>query len=166
MPVTTAKGLRRCVLKLLEKHENRYDAPLEEYLRSLLGLFWSHRGDKLSYSLMASLLEQSFSTLPVPFNEAWMAYTDPPEIDELDGYVWTEHVLLFQIADLRRMEDKEMKSPFLYLGVVSPTGNSWYNFDPLTYLECATQGLVSQRTEIPKGWATLGLLLELGRVYE
>jgi hypothetical protein len=80
VPVSTVKGLRRCVLKLLEKHENRYDAPLEEYLRSLLGLLWSHRGIAFSFSFMASLFDQSFSSLPVPFDEAWMANTEPRKL--------------------------------------------------------------------------------------
>jgi hypothetical protein len=89
--------------------------------------------------------------------------------------------VLFQIAELRRFGERkqeeygkfaEYAKKYKYMGLKSPTGHDWYNWDPFTYLECATGGLVvhSKWTapEFKEGnsWAVLAYVLEWGRIYE
>jgi len=89
----------------------------------------------------------------------------------------------FQIAELRRFSEKkpeeygryaEYASKYKYMGLESPTGEGGtsYNWDPFTYLECATAGLVANsRWQIPEcetgsSWSVLAYVLEWGRTYE
>jgi len=89
----------------------------------------------------------------------------------------------FQIAELKRFSEKkpeeyprsaEYASKYKYMGLESPTGEGGasYNWDPFTYLECATAGLVANsRWQIPEfetgsSWRVLAYILELGRTYE
>jgi hypothetical protein len=68
------------------------------------------------------------------------------------------------------MRDNQLKNKYRYMGVSSPTGNSWYNFDVFTYLECGTRGMGDNNREGVESsacdWATLAVMLELGRIYE
>jgi hypothetical protein len=72
-----------------------------------------------------------------------------------------EGVLAFQIADLRRMAGKELHF------------DSWHHSGPCTYLESGMRGYldharvghVSADPELCT-WGTLGLILELGAIYE
>ncbi len=54
-------------------------------------------------------------------------------------------------------------------GVESPTGHSWYNFEPLIYLECALAGISANNVDggsLTPGWRPFAWFLELGRMYE
>jgi len=89
---------------------------------------------------------------------------------------------VFQIADLQRFAKKKPEeygkyahyaTKYKHFGLKSPTGHDWYNWDPFTYLECATAGLVDHAQSAPppefeygKSWAVLAYLLEWGRMYE
>ena len=58
-----------------------------------------------------------------------------------DGYAAWEARLDEQIRDLREMEATgTLADEHRYYGVDAPSGARWYNFDPRTYLECATAG--------------------------
>jgi hypothetical protein len=49
--------------------------------------------------------------------------------------------VLRQIVDLHEMKEFGVTdSKLKYFGMDSPRGQRWYNFDPCTFLECATQG--------------------------
>jgi hypothetical protein len=89
--------------------------------------------------------------------------------------------VLFEIAELRRFAEKkpeeygkyaEYATKYKSMGLESPTKHTWYNWDPFTYLECATAGLVANSKwtgpEFKEGnsWAVLAYVLELGRSYE
>ncbi len=55
------------------------------------------------------------------------------------------------------------------IGSESPTGHTWYNFDPLSYLECALAGMSACDEDVlpvPPGWRYFATFLELGRMYE
>jgi len=57
--------------------------------------------------------------------------------------------LLSQVVDLERMrQDGTLDNPYRYFGIGAPATHqrmanprSWFNFDPLTYLECAARGM-------------------------
>jgi hypothetical protein len=57
------------------------------------------------------------------------------------GFDSWESFALRQIVDLREMAEQGMlKDEQRYFGIDSPRGQRWYNFDPCTFLECATAG--------------------------
>lgn len=62
-------------------------------------------------------------------------------MDGLEGYDSFRGTLIRQIVDLREMDENGFfKSEHRYLSVCSPRKSNWYNFDPLTYIECAMAG--------------------------
>ena len=77
--------------------------------------------------------------------------------------------LLFQIADLHRMQGNTLEGEWRYFGSESPSGNTWYNFDPMTYLECALAGMSASNEDaepITSGGRAFPGFLELRRLYE
>jgi hypothetical protein len=108
---------------------------LEEYLRALWHLGSGHRAtEQLSLESFAQLLAASFAVEVPAFDPAWRSLADARA-----GFLrWT---ILLQIVDLREMSEAGMLADqFRYLGIDAPRGSWWYNFDPLTYLECAAAG--------------------------
>ena len=90
-------------------------------------------GKMPSYALFACLLRESFTSPPAEFGASWLGITKPlSEKADVDDFEAVEQVLLFQIADLNRMGEDIWGDPHRYLGRTSPTGNTWYNFDPAT----------------------------------
>lgn len=179
---------------LPQKHANR---DLEEYLRALLSLALDRKNEMPSIHLFYQLLDGAFTAPPLAFQDEWLAVTQSPDDNPMSykftnpeifqaadlttgaGYAdftFLQQVLIFQIADLHRMRNKELKDEMRYFGVTSPTGNAWYNFDPYTNLECGLRCLEDnldledengQKPEpIEISWKTLGQILEMGRVYE
>ena len=69
---------------------------------------------------------------------------------------FTQNVLIFQIAELHRMRDKELQNPQRYSGINSETDNWWYNFDPFTNLECGAEWFLdsadSEEDDISADW--------------
>ena len=189
---------RTAVLGILDEQEPTYTHSLEEYLISFWEVTTQYKAEPVSYPFIISIIKEVFATKPMPFNTQWLLYenelfwewddeqgfyfTKIPcnerwEISEtnVDPYYILEHTLLLQIADLHLMRDRQLKDPYRYYGVDSPTGHRWYNFDVFTYWECATRGmddhmrssgsLIRHRFNTCT-WATLALLLELGSTYE
>lgn len=138
------------------------------------------------------MLAEAFVTQPAAFDQTWLRYEQPLDYNYQDGqYVLYEydgyqekiieedvdalqilkHTILFQIADLHRMQGDQLENEFRYLGLQSPTGNSWYNFDVFSYLSCAMHGMSdgSGDENVPFArcdWAELASILCLGRLYE
>jgi hypothetical protein len=159
--------------------ETAYTGSLEEYLRALWQLLQSHEQDQPSYALFGQLLAKAFITEPAAFDSTWLAYQSPPEDFLLEPYQVADpfavlrHLLLYQIADLRRMQEAGMlDNPGVFLGVTSPTGYSWYNFSPEGFLSCAARGsqdagaMNPSATEPACTWTDLAILLYLGQIYE
>jgi len=154
---------------------------LEEYLRALWSLLLQYPQDgKITYLRFAGALDQAFLVDPLPFDEAWLQYTAPPDMirtrpnvalrqEKNSVFAVFERMICYQIADLHRMKEAGMldKSPnILYLGLQSPTGHSWYNFEPASFLECATAGFSDNDVEVDAHWGVFAGLLWLGQVYE
>jgi hypothetical protein len=139
-----------------------------------LRLVQGNRVADVTYDWVAAVLRESFVVDAAPFEEAWFEYTDLPEEDRVeDDFEFLRLTVLFQIADLRRMVGNQLEDPHRGLGVRSPTGHSWYNFQPLGYLECAMRGFADnlavgklREYEINCNWQALAIILELGRLYE
>ena len=86
-----------------------------------------------------------------------------------DPWQYACAVIIFQVAELRRMRGQELQNELRHYGITSEAGYSWYNFDPLTLLECGAQGLedrLGEETAVAEDWSLLGDLLDLGRYYE
>lgn len=175
---------------LVESFEDRFKSPppLELYLRSLWWVVSQEQHMPLTAELVATWLEQAFTQEPPPFDPQWDE-CQPPETAESATFATWEALILFQIADLRRMAEAGMlKNEYRYFGITSPSGAIWYNFDPITYLECGVRGTIGGYAEdevivvIPPtagetadspiiplssfGWGLFIELLECGQWYE
>ena len=79
----------------------------------------------------------------------------PEETEHLSAFAYTQAVILFQIAELHRMKDKELHNEMRSFGITSETGYDWYNFNPLDLLECGARGLcdyIGEDETIPNDW--------------
>ena len=74
-----------------------------------------------------------------PFDPTFRVESDEPAGGAShDG---TDRRLRAQIVDLREMaEEGTLEDEHRYFGVDAPSGARWYNFDPLTFLECGARG--------------------------
>lgn len=90
--------------------------------------------------------------------------------DKHGGLAYSAEVIKFQLAELSRMRASgQLAGESKFFGIVSPSGHSWYNFDPFSLLECGARGLMDHAGEdapVRGGWEMLGELLEMGRTYE
>ena len=169
-------------VKILSKTTAKtYEGSLEEYLRALWVVIQDNKGHEVTYTLLAKLLEDAFKTQPLPFQEDWLKYTAFPKgvggnLETIkDKFGFMRDILLFQIADLHKMKANGTldKSPeLLWLGINSPTGHSWYNLHPSSFLNSARRGIVdslepgtSSYNEICD-WGDFSIFLWLGQNYE
>ncbi|WP_051620875.1 hypothetical protein [Paenibacillus sp. UNC451MF] len=168
MNIATSVDLGAFIQKLLQTKGSQYEHSLESYLRSLYTNVLLHENNLMSYSLLGELLEASFDTLPSDYDEHWNRYNRPPSPDTAaNGFMYAKEVLLFQIYDLREMERQEQENKYRFLGTISRTNHTWYNFDIFSYLECGASGLEDHLGEVTQcDWFTFGKFLELGRLYE
>jgi hypothetical protein len=160
---------------------------LEEYLRALWQLLRQAEGDEISFSKFSQALHDAFFADPLPFDEEWLQYTpsielittrprdltfpSPGDLKSDSGRTASFALFLtmicYQIADLHRMaETGQLNSKYRYYGLTSPTGYSWYNFDPLSYLKCAAAGLKDHCLHTDASWDVFALFLWLGQLYE
>lgn len=173
---------------LNDKFENR---ELETYLLSLLSLVEQKKNQNLTADLLLNLLQNAFTSEPTEFNPEWLSITTAPDenimskkftnpeinlpidksvVSDKSGIDYSIAVLKFQIAELHKMKGKQLDDDMRYFGIDSETGNRWYNFDPMTNLECGARCILDSENDEDKefivSWQTLGELLEMGRIYE
>ncbi len=136
----TNRDLYRFVLQFMENHRKNART-LEEYLRALWSLVGHYKNSE-AFTLedFARVLEAALtSELPESVSASWESR--PFEIPEDAGFEEWEREILSQIALLREMEsDGTLEHEQRYFGMQAPDGDSWYNFDPPTYLECGIVG--------------------------
>ncbi|MCU0434546.1 MAG: hypothetical protein MUC87_13920 [Bacteroidia bacterium] len=176
------------IVKLGDEFENR---DLETYLLALLNLVEQEKSHNLTSDLLLKLLKTAFIAQPKDFNPEWLSINTAPDenimskkftnpeinsminksvVSDKTGIDYTIAVLQFQIAELHKMKGKQLDNDVRYFGLDSETGNRWYNFDPITNLECGARCIVDGADDDDKefmvNWQTLGELLEMGRIYE
>jgi hypothetical protein len=113
---------------------------LEEYLRALWRLGSAEQAkDQLTLACFSGLLVAAFQEPAPAFVPGWQDIAE--EEGTHAGYPRWERTIFSQIVDLREMRDAGMlANEHRYFGVDAPRGRRWFNFDPLTYLECAVEG--------------------------
>lgn len=139
--IRTNRDFYLAILDLIERQRGASSRSLEKYLTALWsrGLQLRDQQD-LTAETVFSLLCVAFDSPVPPFNEAWRANPCGESIESSAFGVWEDRIIR-QIVDLREMDEAgTLDNEHRYLGVQSPRGSYWFNFDPCTYCECATVG--------------------------
>ena len=115
--------------------------PLEQYPRTLWSLSRQREpADSFSASEFFELLSEAGTFTVPPFEESWRARYQADSHEET-GFPGWEAEILCQIVDLRELEESgKLNDSHSYLGLTSPRGKIWYNFNPSAFLECGVAG--------------------------
>lgn len=136
----TNRDLYLAINDLSVQHKD-CDRSLEVYLLAVLNRAprFCDR-ESLTLSEFYDLLACGFTHDPVPFDDVWRDQYDNLPHEDNDYAGWRATVIR-QIVDLRELEEcGTLENELRYFGVSAPRGSYWFNFDPLTYLECAMAG--------------------------
>jgi hypothetical protein len=160
-------------------HSGNSRNDLEAYHRALWKLIVAKRDTQPSWTLFLEFLTQALTDEPLDFNPNWLDVSkDGHQIEyemqtKLSDFDFLSQTIRFQIAELRRMRDAgyyQRDPNTLYMGVNSPTGNTWYNLFPDSYLTCAIAGYFNQTSDEMSleeaTWRELAVFLIYGRLYE
>lgn len=161
-----------------------YQGDLSAYLRSLLRVAIGAKHSEVSYQLLRDVIVGAFRAEPLPLEKSWFEVREPDDFSLSDeppssqvgprhGFDLFERTIQFTVADFERMREAgqlDQDAARLYFGIESPTGASWYNFDPETFWECSLRGysdhLWRMPDDTPATWHLLADLIVLGRIYE
>jgi hypothetical protein len=137
---------------------------LESYVRSLLRLSQPFGGrTSLTPAEFFNLISGAFDAAPVDGDTTPAAEQPSPSVTT--GFADWQSTLVQQMTDLREMDAAgQLASDLRYFGLDAPRGGRWYNFDPITYLECGLAGALggwepddaTGRTFVPGPVAVLG----------
>lgn len=163
-----SEDLRVPLISALNATGGRYKRSLERYLLAVRAVVLQSRIGGPSWKDIAGWLVEALDSSPAEYDEAWAEYSGPPGEGQLEAKEEFDVTLQFQIADLVRMRNCRPSDAGDYFGRNSPDGHDWYNFDTVTYLECALAGISDNAGDEPlaAGWRNFALFLELGRLYE
>lgn len=184
----TNRDLYLFVRGIKEWYGQVHNRTLESYLSALWRVVSRRPPDSPTIEDFVGWVRVAFNSEPTPFDPQWLDIRpdyshDPATYDDCMTR------LLFQVADLHRMREAGVfENEYRYFGITSPGGSLWYNFDPLSYLECAVRGKYGgyEAAEVivtippPEGesadspifeidsftWQDFADLLELGQLYE
>ncbi|MEM7431643.1 MAG: hypothetical protein AAF351_06850 [Pseudomonadota bacterium] len=162
------KPLQDAVFAAINRFSNTSVLDLGSYLLNIWGQCVPIAETNPPWQEVGEIIAGAFTPRQTPEPINVMQRIDAPRLDESAGWREFEDTILFMVADLRRMRDGALKDQCRYFGVQSPTNYSWYNFDPLTFLECGLAGLsdLGQHTSCQSNWGTFALFLESGAGYE
>ena len=144
--ISTLDDLTHFLLELSFVEAPYFEGSLEEYLRALWSVIEQHRHDPVSPDLVASLFWRAFAAQPTPFDESWFEYDRLPPLrskEAIGQYEYLKQTIVYQIADLRRMDQAgllECDLSALWGGIDSPSGRRWYNLSLGDFLESAARG--------------------------
>jgi hypothetical protein len=142
----TNRDIYKMVTGFSETVEKQSMPSLEKYLSALWSVVSQEQDAPLTAEKFVEWLEKAFVTPAPDFNPDWLQRKSYNE-ESSDFQGW-EDLIVFQIADLRRMDEAgALQDEYRYYGIDSPSGSRWYNFDPLTYLECGVRGALGGYTE-------------------
>jgi hypothetical protein len=143
--IKTIGDFREYLLLLANGKATTTSRSLEAYLRALWGLIQQAQAHQVTHALLGQLADDAFLAEPLPFDENWLQYDAPPHLHETDNaqtFSVLQHMICYQIADLHCMDQAHLlENKLRFFGIDSPTGYTWYNFDPSSYLECAARGV-------------------------
>jgi hypothetical protein len=113
---------------------------LEEYLRALLSLAATFQTEPgLTLQELFSICSAAFEATPSPVRASWFSVSE--DASPSTGYERWYAILVSQIVDLVEMTRLGIiNDPERYFGIDAPRGGRWYNLDPCSYIECATEG--------------------------
>jgi hypothetical protein len=152
--------------------------PTEVYLRKLLGQLVQCQGLQPSPELFIDIFESSLNAEPVEIEGNWYELKEPKlfsnlgEIERLgiDEFEYTINTIRFFVADLKRMEDKELKNPYKGYGVTSSSGARWYNFTMCGFVQASFQDLHERNDremiDSELSWYYIASILIFGKMYE
>lgn len=136
--IKTNRDFYLAIIELINR-QARSSRTLEEYLLALLPLVRESQAEtSLSVYEFYCKLAAAFYAPASTFDEAWRSRSGIPNAAGNNFECW-EAAIVQQIVDLREMDETgALKNEMRYYGIESPRGDRWYNFDPCTYIECAT----------------------------
>lgn len=138
--IKTNRDLYLHIVRLAKVYSDS-DRSLEQYLLVLWAGVSRHSGESwLDVSVFCHLLGEAFEAR-IPYAEEEEQLVRAASVGAEAGYYTVADTLMKQVADLRAMQQAgTLDDEYRYFGVDAPSGALWYNFDPLTYLECAVSG--------------------------
>ena len=142
-PLTTNRAFYLAVQELLKRRQEP-ERGLEDFLLAVLNAATAF-ADRPSLSLeeLFQIIEAGFSIESEPFDGAWRTQRLPLPGEPIRDYFDWRRSVIRQIVDLREMsENASVENEFRYFGISAPSGRRWYNFDPASFLECATVGSI------------------------
>jgi hypothetical protein len=129
--VDTNRDLYKSIESLLQQKQDQPLPSLEAYLTALVGRA-ARFANKESISL-----DEFFSLLRDAFDGPGETEPSNPTAGFQNWKLLIEH----QIEDLRQMERSgQLQDEDRYFGINAPGGGPWFNFDPVTYIECGAAG--------------------------
>jgi len=130
--IATNRDLYRFIADLVKQHSGSR-LSLEEYLENLRRVGHELRArEAIAPTGFAELLRAAFERAPDVVAPSGAATA---------GYLAWEQRIDAQLRDLAEMKRcGTLDNEYRYFGVTAPGGGMWFNFDPRTYLECATVG--------------------------
>lgn len=153
--------------KAIAQVSNTNDStPLKRFLLGLYKGVFDNKNEEATYDLFLELFKKALKNESNVVDESWLEILEPPNIEVYEPVEYCLQVIRFQIAELEKMESDQLSLEDEMFGVESEEGHSWYNFDPFTNFECGIHGLIDSHYKESLSWATLGEIIETGRVYE
>lgn len=140
--------------------------PLKRFLLGLYREVLENKNEEATYDLFLTLFKKALKNESTDFDEDWLEITDPPNTEDYTPIDYCLQVIRFQVAELEKIESDNLSLEEEMFGVESEDGHTWYNFDPFTNFECGIHGLMDSDYNESLSWATLGDIIEMGRVYE
>jgi hypothetical protein len=182
----TNRELYLLVTDRFSKYSQDQIPSLEKYLKSLWAIASPFSRTEPTLKNLANWLDLAFTYPPPNLEPQWL--DKKPDLKKTGFEAW-ENTILLQIVDLYQMsETGQLKDEMRYFGINSPGGSRWYNFDVLSYLECAVRGMYGgyEEDEViilqpsPEGesddsdifeiknfsWEDFGEFLWTGQIYE
>lgn len=155
---------------LVTSFSSKYPEPtLANYLKSLWAIVSPFSQTEPTIENLADWLDAAFTYSISNFNQD--LFYEKFDLTK-EGFGSWENRILLQITELQEMDESgQLEDKMRYFGIDSPSGSRWYNFDVLTYLECAVSGMYDDKEdevfEIKEfSWDDFAGLLWYGQNYE
>lgn len=170
------------------------DRSMEEYLRALWGEIQRHRKDPVTYTLLARMLENAYTSDPVPYDPGWkevrrMGWTWDRKLKAyiikvfdretgqwiikdrgIDPFEILKTTILQQITERYLLEHAENE---LSTKEREKLINNWSNPEPFTFNSAGVIALCSDmdtqddpQPDKSLSWADLAAYLSIGQVYD